>query len=279
MVMEEDNKEKVLLAMYLCLRPLGEIMLTAGIGQKAAIEAMKLAAVDVARSKYGIRNRRTNTSRIAVMTGLTRKEVRRLQAELDKGGRGGSARSSPSLRLLEGWRTEPEFLDEHGRPADLPFYGEEGSFSSLVKRFGADIPAGAMRTELLRICCIVETPKDVLRYVGANAISRRLAETYATQLEQVVAPMLANIAALDELDMVRREPMDSQRVSCVVRVDDVKRVEKACEKHFDALIEAVTSMMEAYTMLHAIELKQADRSDLREINVGAHLYTQVPDGE
>ena len=274
--MEENNKEKVLHAMYLCLKPLAEMMLTTGIGQKEAIEALKLAAVDVARRKYGIRNRQTNTSRIAVMTGLTRKEVSRLQVELDKGERGTNARSAPSLRLLESWKSEPEFLDKHGRPADLPFKGEEGSFTSLVKRFGADVPAGAMRTELLRMGCILKLRDDVLRYVGENAISNHLAETLAVQLEQVAAPMLANIAGLDELDMLKRGAMASKRVRGVVRVEDVERVEKACGRHFDALIEAVESVMGAYAMLHGNELTQADPGDLREVNVGAHLYTQVP---
>jgi hypothetical protein len=274
--MEENNKETVLHAMYLCMKPLAEIMLTTGIGQKEAIQAMKLAAVDVARSKYGIRSRRTNTSRIAVMTGLTRKDVSRLLVELDKGERGTNAQSAPSLRLLERWKSEPEFLDKHGRPADLPFKGEDGSFTSLVRKFGADVPAGAMRTELLRMGCILTLTNDVIRYVGENAVSNRLAETLAVQLEQVAAPMLANIAALDEFDMLKRGATASRRVRGVVRVEDVERVEKACVKHFDALIEGVESMMRSYEMLHGDELTQADPSDLREVNVGAHLYAQIP---
>ena len=69
-------------AFFVVLKPIARILLRYGIGFREFAEVAKSAFVDVATAEYGIRGRPTNISRVAVMTGLTRKEVRRLRDQL-----------------------------------------------------------------------------------------------------------------------------------------------------------------------------------------------------
>jgi hypothetical protein len=83
--MQEKLKQQVLNAFLLVLRPVVKILLRYGISFSEFAETAKIAFVDVSTSDFGIRGRPTNISRVAVMTGLTRKEVRRIRTRIEKG--------------------------------------------------------------------------------------------------------------------------------------------------------------------------------------------------
>jgi hypothetical protein len=77
--MQDTAKNNVLSALLKALRPIARFLMKSGIGYREFAEISKSAFVDVATSDYGLRGRPTNISRVAVMTGLTRKEVKRLR--------------------------------------------------------------------------------------------------------------------------------------------------------------------------------------------------------
>ena len=154
--MQDKIQKQILAAFFVVLRPIAKILLRYGIGYREFAEVAKSAFVDVATAEYGLRGRPTNISRVAVMTGLTRKEVRRLRDQLEGGHHALSVKTTPLATILHRWNSEKDFLDEDGRPAKLPFAGEVRSFSALVRKFGGDVPPGAMRTELKRVKAIEE---------------------------------------------------------------------------------------------------------------------------
>jgi hypothetical protein len=127
------------------------------------------------------------------MTGLTRKEVKRLRDKIASGDSKISVKTTPLADVLHHWHAEPEFTDASGNPLRLSFSGGERSFSGLVKRFGGDIPAGAMRTEMKRVGAVIEDE-------GGNlAVAARAFEPASThqKLQTLLAhgayPMLCNI--------------------------------------------------------------------------------------
>ncbi|MDH3905625.1 MAG: DUF6502 family protein, partial [Gammaproteobacteria bacterium] len=73
--MRDDIQRQILGAFLVVLKPIARILLRFGIGFREFSEIAKTAFVDVASSDFGLRGRPTNISRVAVMTGLTRKEV------------------------------------------------------------------------------------------------------------------------------------------------------------------------------------------------------------
>lgn len=142
-------QEAALVACRRFMLPVARFLLRNGVGYREFAEISKLAFVQVASDEYGIRGRPTNMSRVAAMTGLTRKDVRKVRERLDAGElitRGQMKR--PEL-VLEAWYRDRDFSDRRGRPKRLSYTGQ-GSFVELVRRVGGDIPPNAMLKELLR---------------------------------------------------------------------------------------------------------------------------------
>jgi hypothetical protein len=155
-------QQGILEALLSALRPIARFLLRAGIGYREFSEICKIAFVQVATKDYGIRGRPTNVSRVAVMTGLTRKEVKRLRDEASGRFSRSPQRRSPPADVLHFWYTDPDFLTPDRVPKELPYDGHNPSFCSLVKRAAGDIPPGAMRTELKRIGAVAEHANGLL---------------------------------------------------------------------------------------------------------------------
>lgn len=138
--------------------PIARFLLRNGIGYREFAEISKLAFVQVASDDYGLRGRRTNMSRVSVMTGLNRKEIRKLRNRLEaEDWEPDSALSKPAVVLAK-WFTSPDYLGPKGAPRWLAFEDDGGrrSFSGLVREVGGDVPPGAMLKELVRAGCVKE---------------------------------------------------------------------------------------------------------------------------
>lgn len=154
--MKNKNKRNYLI-FYKILRPMARIFLRFGIGYREYCTLSKTAFISVAAEDFGVHGRPTNASRIAAMTGLTRKEVGRIRSKIERGDELKIDRSSPINEVLAGWHKVDEFRDEQGQPKPLPVSGKRGSFEALIRQFAGDIPEGAMRKELQRINAIEMT--------------------------------------------------------------------------------------------------------------------------
>ncbi len=181
-------------ALYQVLRPLARLCLHFGFGYREFCEMSKAAFVAVAAEDYGVHGRPTNASRIAAMTGLTRKEISRLRKCIDRGEVAQAGRGTPVHEILLAWRTEDEFLDASGRARVLPLEGKRGSFHSLVKQFAGDIPEGAMRTELERKG-EAELDKDAMRLVPRDEATAALATDAACAVLEKAESQLNAIAS------------------------------------------------------------------------------------
>ena len=126
--MQDDTQTKILNAFLIALRPIAKILLRFGIGFREFSEMAKVAFVDVASTEYGLRGRLTNISRVAVMTGLTRKEVRRIREKIESGSVAANVKSTPLSEILHRWHSESEYLDSTGLPVALEFTGGRSLF-------------------------------------------------------------------------------------------------------------------------------------------------------
>jgi len=136
---------------YQLLLPLTRLLLRLGISWRELSELMKRAYVEAASADYAEKRRPVNTSRLAIMTGLTRKEVKRIRDLLADGHRLDELRSSAADSVLLGWHTDREFRGHNGLPAMLDIEGDDSSFNALVRRYAGDLPPGAMLKELVRV--------------------------------------------------------------------------------------------------------------------------------
>lgn len=136
-------------AVLTLLRPLVRILLRNGVPYGAFAELAKKTFVDVAAEDFGEDGKKVTISRISALTGVTRKEAKRLQELASPEAGASRERYNRAVRVISGWVNDREFHDERGEPADLPVEGEQGSFSALVRRFSGDVPTKAMLTVLL----------------------------------------------------------------------------------------------------------------------------------
>ncbi|MDX1508421.1 MAG: DUF6502 family protein [Woeseiaceae bacterium] len=152
----EDNKTITLKVLRLLFRPVARILLRAGINWKEIAEVCKATYVEVATQDFGIRGRPTNVSRVALMTGFSRREVRRLRDLLDDEQPAALEHVNSAQRVLSGWYEDDDFVDTNGAPRPLLAAGSNPSFETLCSRYSGDVPATTMLKELLKIGAIGE---------------------------------------------------------------------------------------------------------------------------
>ncbi len=146
-------------ALLVLLRPLVRLLLRYGIPYGAFADLAKRVYVEVAEREFVIPGRKQTVSRISVITGLTRKEVRRLLAMEPPDNAEELQRYNRAARVISGWVRDPRFRDRAGRPAALPIEGPSPNFADLVREYSGDIPARAILDELVRVGA-VESLKD-----------------------------------------------------------------------------------------------------------------------
>src|SRR5207302_2505394 len=122
---------QVLAAARQWLKPLVHVLVRCGVTWKDFAELAKTAYVEVATDQFGKRGRPTNVSRTAVLTGLSRREVRTQREQLDTGPEPLTGYVTKGSLVLSAWHLEPQFLDAAGKPALLPLDGDGASFPSL----------------------------------------------------------------------------------------------------------------------------------------------------
>lgn len=165
--MSNKLKQAAFTSFSMLVRPIARLMLHCGLTCQEAGELLRLAYVDVATQDYGKFGRPANASRVAILTGLSRRDVKRLRDVLATAAHGAFDsldKLDHATRVLSGWHQDPDYLDAKGKPRLLALEGPRG-FAVLAKRYAPDIPATAMSKELEHVGAVKKTPTGRLRAV------------------------------------------------------------------------------------------------------------------
>jgi hypothetical protein len=171
--------------------------LRSGISFREFSEVSRVAFVKAATEDYGIRGRPTNVSRVSAMTGIARKDVRVVRSLLDDYSEDPRVRFSPLGDVLQAWCTRAEYLDRVGQPLPLPQFSNDGvSFEALVQNSAGDVPAGAIRVELMRLG-VVDEQEDgrlavVRREIVPGSVDERLVTSIAFSLRALATTVAFN---------------------------------------------------------------------------------------
>lgn len=149
-LMTLDIYRSVLRACPVLMRPIIRILLKAGVNYKQFAKLTREVYVSVATDDFGISGRKTNTSRVAILTGISRSEVTKIKKKFEDEGEEIVIPQTVNNagRLLSGWHVNPDYLDEKGKPKVLTVNGTPPNFSTLMNTYGGDIPTTAMLKEL-----------------------------------------------------------------------------------------------------------------------------------
>jgi hypothetical protein len=138
--------ETMLAPLRRLLRPLVRLMIRCGVTFPAAADLMRALYIDIATEDLGPRNR--TDSRISLLTGVHRKEIRR-QRSLP------ADEPPPPLvtrngLLIATWLGAPGYTDDFGAPLPLPRSATDGaSFERLVMSVTRDVRPRAVLDDWL----------------------------------------------------------------------------------------------------------------------------------
>ena len=248
--MQDDIQRQILGAILLVLRPITRALLRVGVGYREFSEIAKTAFVESATENYGLRGRPTNISRVAVMTGLTRKEVRRIRDKTDAAEQTVVVKTTPVSQILHRWYTDQEFLTESGRPRSLEFEGDGVTFTSLVKKYGGDVPPGAMRTELKRIDALEVSEQGLLTPTKRAAYNLELHDRFIGGLANIIYPAALNLAHNLEIDDQSNWWANLVASSKSVRSNDRGRIMRISTDRIGEFVESIDDMYGAYEALY-----------------------------
>ena len=137
------------------LQPLARLMIGHGLQLPSMVELLKKALVDEAAEAYGLTDKASSDTRIALLTGVHRKDVKRLRAAPEEAGL-----ATPLVPLAASvvarWISDPHYLnhDQTARAlARTPKRGQAGEpdFTTLVAEVSRDVGARAVLDELERL--------------------------------------------------------------------------------------------------------------------------------
>lgn len=151
------------------LLPLAQLCVGKGVPIQAAEERLRRAFVEAARRSSDGANPQRLTSRISTLTGLTRREVARIQA-LNEPARP-TTRSSVS-ELFTHWLSLPDYQGEQG-PMALPRVGPAPSFEALAQSVTRDVHARSLLGAILQLKLAAwDEEHDTVRLVAEAFVPR-----------------------------------------------------------------------------------------------------------
>jgi Family of unknown function (DUF6502) len=274
------NTAGVLTAAEQVLRPLVRLLLQRGIGFIPFAEAAKALFVKVAVKDFPPHGARETDSRISVLTGIYRRDVKRLRESSSPGVRRSSDREPQSTSLssmvLATWMGKRPYTDTNGRPLSLARTRREGgvrSFEALVASVSRDVRPRALLDEWLRRGAVtLDDENRVCLNVDAFIAQRSLDEKaffLGHNLHDHLAAAAHNVAG--------GQPPFLERCVYYGRLtpESIRELESLAQEH------AMRALQEVNRRAMVLQARDAGRADAQQrMTFGVYFYNApVDDGE
>lgn len=238
---DEDIQEHLRRAYRRLLNPLVRILIRNGVTATETGELLRQVFVDAATSEeFQVSGRRLSDTRVAILTGLSRKEVHRLRRE------GMSVRAGTNLsrvgRVIAGWNQDPDFTGPYGLPLVLSFEDDPSSdapsFTELVRRHSGDMAPRAMLDELLRTGLAEIDDENRVRNTGRAYIPTELNPAAVERLGKVLSRLADTLDFNNQIDESELKRFERQVVT------DIGLTEEQCRQFNIYLREKCQELLE-----------------------------------
>ena len=250
------------------LRAIIRTLLRNGISYGEFDQIARKCFVDVAFRDFAPEKKKQTVSNVAILTGLNRKEVKKLH-ELAGDGNGAAVKQyNRVVRVLGGWINDTRFLRKDGNPRDLDYEGED-SFSELVRLYSGDMPVAAMQKVL--------TSSGNIKIIEGNKV-RLLSHAYlpsddpvekltilGTDASQLIETIDYNMSAAEEDLRFQRKASNPQ-----VEVDSIPEIKQFLRRKGQAFLEEVD--------LYLAQHEASDDSGV-ELSVSVFYYESNGDNQ
>ncbi len=222
--------------------------------------------VDVAFDEFAPRGKKQTISHVAILTGLNRKEVKKLHERDADQGELASQQYNRAVRVLGGWINDPRFLRKDGNPRDLEYEGQD-SFSELVRQYSGDMPVAAMQKVLLSSNNIRFTDDNRLRllshaYLPSDDPEEKL-KILGTDAAQLIETIDYNLTA-NEADLRFQRKASNPQVTPAA----VPEIKQFLKRKGQAFLEEVD-----------LYLAQHESNDEESVELSVSVFYHEPDAK
>ena len=224
-------------SVFRLLNRIVQLLLRYEVAHGEFAELSRRSYVDVAFKYYSLPNRKNTVSRVSVITGLSRPEVMRL-VELNNDPEF-TSHSTPNraIRVIGGWLSDSDYLDDGNEPKVLPIKNEDISFETLVNRYSGGISARAILDEMIRTGAVQKMDSETVKLLHHGFIPHDDDEEMIKILMSHVADLLST--GIHNITEKEKEPRFQRRVDYVDMPEDVVKEfeELSREKSMELLLE------------------------------------------
>lgn len=267
-------KFRLLAAFRHLLVPLIRILVRNGISFDEFAEVGKTVFAQVAAREFLNEGKRLSHSRVAIVTGLTRKEVSRIFTEEDRLKKALESNANRVARVLQGWHTDPEFMGPYGFPRDLAFDGTDAggaNFTELVRRYSGDMPPRAMFDELMRVRAVTVVEESKLIRVLKRTY---IPEQMAPELIEVFARGVRRYVETIEHNTLQKESHERRFERWVFPDYGVRAQDWVPFR--DMVNDRLQEVIEDLDMRFGLFARPAPADEVITAGVGLYLYREDP---
>lgn len=261
--MAKYHEDRVTSALRAVLRPLADLMIHSGITLSSASELLKQVLYDAAQTPGASP---VSDSKVSLLTGLHRKDVRRFREA--GGGPTRASFATASARLLAHWNTAPAYVDTTGAPLPLPRSAMDGpSFDGLVHALRFDLPPGTVLAHLMQLGLVIETSEGLLTLTSADYVPLPGSDEMLIALEKNITAHLH--AAVENL--TQDVPPNFERAA------HYNRLSAASAEALEALARQLAQEQLATFNAEAARLQREDMklaSSTHRLSFGSYVLAQ-----
>lgn len=265
-----DSVKKGLLATYSkLLRPLIRILLRHGVTYAEFSEVVKTVFVGVAAQEFRVPGKKMSKARIAIVTGLTRKEVQRLTETNQEDRYQLKTNLSRIGRVLTGWHTDPEFTGPYGMPLEIRYDSEvpnDTTFVRLVQQYSGDMTPRAMLDELLRVEAVIETDQHWYKVVRREYVPQTLAPDFLERVGRGIHDFIHTVE--ENLEKSSDDPGRFERTvrpTVGLKAEDLPLFDAYVREKCQALLEEIDNW------LTKLEVPDSEKGD-QPVHTGVGVY-------
>ena len=167
---EQKAAEQAFKALY---KRMARVAIEAGVTAPVAHRLMKEALVETAEESFTLDGKRLTDSRISVLTGVHRKDIRAFRDESAASARD-EAPAKPGIMstVIGRWLADPSLAEPDGTLRALPRHADNGpSFDGLVAEITSDVRPRTVLDELVRKGAVtVDTDTDTISLTNSALI-------------------------------------------------------------------------------------------------------------
>lgn len=231
--MQTESRNEVLRIVTLALRPLVRLLVHYGVGLADVVETIKRLYVDVASERLKAERTKVTDSSVSVMTGVHRKDVRRIQEET-VGARPRPPASGVLDLVSRVWTGSTRFLNARGQPRALPRRTTTArhskgtpTFEDLIEEVTKGVPPRALLDEWLRLGAVKLNSRGEVTYAAPEYAE-------GAEIDQLRRSMIANsdrlTASISNVIAGERKHMVYWVRAAYIEDDDMEKLKEFAER-------------------------------------------------